>query len=103
MSVDWDEHRNDFEIMSTEERLNYLVVLLEEEGFEASWELSEGRYILTEYSCPYYSVGQKHDEVCTLDKQLVQIVLDTEIEQESCMLHGDAHCQFSFDVPVKAR
>jgi DeoR family suf operon transcriptional repressor len=95
-----DEHRKDFINLSVEERLDYLVGLLGEEGFLASWESSDGKYTLTEYSCPYFSVGQKHDEVCTLDRRLVQIVLDTDIKQESCMLHGDSRCQFTFSAPL---
>lgn len=97
-----DDHRKDYEDLSYEGRLDFLVDLLGEEGFLATWEASGDRFLLTEYSCPYYSVGQNHDEVCTIDKQLVQIVLDTTIQQESCMLHGDACCQFSFSLPVSA-
>ncbi len=95
-----DEHRKDFEGLSVEKRLDYLVTLLAEEGFLAFWEASGDKYVLTEYSCPYYSVGQKHHEVCNFDRQLVQIVLDTEIKQESCMLHGDTQCQFTFRMPL---
>ena len=95
-----DEHRREFEDLSTEDRLDFLVDLLGEEGFLASWEKSGDRYILSEYSCPYFSIGQKHDEVCMFDRQLVQIVLDKEIEQDSCMLDGDSQCQFSFSGPV---
>lgn len=93
-----DDRRKDFDHLSVEQRLDYLVDLLADEGFLASWESSGDKYILTEYSCPYYSIGQKHHEICTLDRQLVQIVLDTDVEQESCMLHGDSHCQFTFSV-----
>lgn len=93
-----DDHRKDFEHLSVERRLDYLVGLLADEGFLATWESSDDKYVLIEYSCPYYSVGQKHDEVCTLDRRLVQIVLDTDVEQESCMLHGDSRCQFTFSV-----
>ena len=93
-----DDHRKDFDHLSVEQRLDYLVGLLADEGFLATWESSDDKYVLIEYSCPYYSVGQKHDEICTLDRRLVQIVLDTDVEQESCMLHGDSHCQFTFSV-----
>lgn len=95
-----DDNRKDFEGLSVEQRLDYLINLLAEEGFLASWESTGDQYILTEYSCPYYAIGQKHDEVCILDRQLVQIILDTDIEQKSCMLHGDSHCQFTFSLPV---
>ena len=94
-----DEHRAMFEGLSFEERLNYLVTLLADEGFLATWEVTEDGYQITEYSCPYYSVGQKHREVCGFDKQLMIAVLDSPISQESCMLHGDTSCQFSLILP----
>lgn len=93
-----DEHRGEFENKSFEKRLDYLVALLAEEGFLASWELNENGYKLVEYSCPYISVGQKHHEVCVFDKQLIRIVMDTEINQHSCMIDGDSCCEFSFPV-----
>jgi predicted ArsR family transcriptional regulator len=95
-----DEHRSEFENKSFEKRLDYLVILLAEEGFLASWELTENGYKLIEYSCPYISVGQKHHEVCVFDKQLIQIVMDTEINQHSCMIDGDSCCEFTFPVPA---
>lgn len=93
------EHRDRFQGRSLEERLDFLVRLLEEEGFLASWQLTDDGYQLTEYSCPYFSVGQKHAEVCTFDKQLIKQVLETEIMQQSCVLHGDTCCQFTIEVP----
>ncbi|MCA9937505.1 MAG: DeoR family transcriptional regulator [Anaerolineales bacterium] len=97
-----NEHKGEFERLAFEKRLDYLVALLEEEGFLARWEKADGKYRLTEYSCPYISVGQSHTEVCTLDKELVVQVLQTEIEQHSCMLMGDPCCQFSFTNPDTA-
>lgn len=95
-----NDHRNQFEGRPIEHRLDFLVGLLADEGFLASWELTEQGYRLTEYSCPYFSIGQRHSEVCHFDKQLVQIVLDTDIEQHSCMLQGDTSCQFEFSVSL---
>lgn len=96
-----DEHRSEFESMNFEKRLDYLVALLGEEGFLASWELTDNGYKLIEYSCPYISVGQKHHEVCVFDKQLIKIVMDTEINQHSCMIDGDSCCEFTFPVPTE--
>jgi predicted ArsR family transcriptional regulator len=97
-----DDHRNDFENKSVEKRLDYLVDLLAEEGFLASWELTDNGYTLIEYSCPYISIGQKHHEVCVFDKQLIQIVMDTEIDQHSCMIDGDSCCEFTFPLMAEA-
>ncbi|MGH2537195.1 MAG: helix-turn-helix transcriptional regulator [Candidatus Promineifilaceae bacterium] len=98
-----DERRGHFEQLDFEQRLNFLVKLLSDEGFRASWEATaEGGYRLTEYSCPYFSIGQRHSEVCLFDRQLIQIVLDTAVERESCVLFGDSCCQFAVTVPDRA-
>lgn len=96
------EHQDRFEGLSFEDRLDYLVKVLAQEGFLASWEPTDDGYQLTEYSCPYFSIGQKHSEVCSFDKQLMMTVLNTPIIQHSCMLHGDTSCQFTIAVPVSA-
>lgn len=97
-----EEHEDNFSGLSFEERLDYLVKLLADEGFLASWELTDEGYQLVEYSCPYYSIGQQHSEVCSFDRQLMMAVLNTPITQHSCMLDGDQECQFTFAVPENA-
>ena len=94
-----DDHRGEYENLSLEKRLDYLVNLLGDEGFLASWEKQEDSYVLTEYSCPYISVGQSHTEICAIDKELIINVLDSPIQQNSCMLDGDDCCRFV--VPFK--
>ena len=90
-----EEHRGEYEHLGFEERLDYLVDLLADEGFLASWENSDDNYTLTEYSCPYISVGRSHSEICTIDKDLIVNILQTPVQQMSCMLEGDECCQFS--------
>lgn len=90
-----DEHKDEFESLSFEDRLNYVIALLAKEGFMAQWEKVDDGYKIIEYGCPYISMGQKHTEVCTFDKELMLTVLDAPIEQHSCMLNGDDCCQFS--------
>ena len=45
-----------FEGLSFEGRLDFLVTLLEEEGFMARWEKNGDGYQLTEYGCPWLSM-----------------------------------------------
>ncbi len=91
-----DDHRPFFEGLPLEQRLDYLVQLLEEEGFLARWEKTAEGYSLTEYSCPYYSIGQEHEEICIFDKELIVNVIQAPIKQHSCMLSGADCCQFTF-------
>lgn len=99
-----EEHREEFERLSFERRLDFLVELLSEEGFLARWEETErGEYNLIESSCPYISVGQTHDEICSFDAGLIAAVMATEVRQQSCMLDGDTCCQFTILRPDEIR
>lgn len=94
-----EEHAEIIESLSFEERLDYLIDLLKEEGFLARWEETKQGYRLVEYSCPYFSIGHKHTEICTFDRELILNVLRTPVEQHSCMLEGADCCEFT----VKAK
>jgi predicted ArsR family transcriptional regulator len=89
-----EEHRGEFEHLSLEGRLDYLVSLLSEEGFLSTWERTENGYRLVEYSCPYLSIGNTHGEVCGFDRQLMSGILQLNVIQDSCMLQGANCCQF---------
>lgn len=89
-----DDHRGEFEHLDMEDRLDYLVKLLADEGFLAHWKKTEGGYLLTEFSCPYISLGETHSEICSMDKELIITVLDVPVQQNSCMLEGGTCCEF---------
>jgi predicted ArsR family transcriptional regulator len=91
------DHRGEFEHLPLEERLDYLVELLSDEGFLSTWERTDNGYRLVEYSCPYLSIGSAHAEVCNFDTQLMTGVLQLQVQQDSCMLMGAKCCQFTID------
>ena len=93
-----EEHKGEFEHLPIEKRMDYLVNLLSDEGFLATWEKTSSGYRLVEYSCPYLSIGSTHAEVCEFDKQLMSGVLQLQVRQDSCMLHGANCCQFSIEL-----
>lgn len=98
-----DDRAGEFEHLPMEARLDYLVGLLENEGFLAKWEKNGDKYDIIEYSCPLLSIGQTHQEVCTLDTALIEAVMQAEIEQHSCMIEGDSRCRFTIGVPLEMR
>ena len=92
-----EEHRGEFEHLPLEQRLDYLVELLAEEGFLSTWEKTDTGYRLVEYSCPYLSIGSTHVEVCSFDRKLMDGILQLPVQQNSCMLQGANCCQFTFE------
>jgi len=88
------DHASKFEGKVLEEKIAILVEVLGEEGFMAAWNKVGDAYHLTEYNCPYFTLGQRHPEVCTLDHTLISKVLDTAVEKTTCLLNGDQRCVF---------
>ncbi len=95
-------HRQDLDGKSLEERLDTLINVLGNEGFLASWEEQDGEYTLTEYSCPYFMVGQEHPEICHIDWQLITTILDTPVKRRTCMLNGDTNCKYRISEDIEA-
>lgn len=95
-----DEVRPDLEALPVEDQLARLVDVLSSEGFMAQWERSGDTIRLTEYHCPYYFVGQRHPEVCTIDETIIRIALDANVMKRSCLLRGDQVCTFEVAAAV---
>lgn len=76
------------------DRLTRMIELLSEEGFEAEVEHQDQRVIIRELSCPYFRIGRKHPEVCTVDQAFIASALSLPVERISCLLHGADTCTF---------
>jgi predicted ArsR family transcriptional regulator len=90
----------DFENLTLDQRLDLIQTWLTNEGYTVQVERTENEILVKESSCPYYYVGRRHGEVCTIDKRLIAKVLSAEPERTSCLLHGDSHC--TYVVPLSA-
>lgn len=98
-----DRQREYDALVTFQERLEFLVQVLNDEGFMAQWSQdADDTYTITEHSCPYINVGSRHDEICAFDNELMMTVLQTDVTKESCMLHGDSCCQFTVKAPVES-
>jgi predicted ArsR family transcriptional regulator len=78
-----------------EQRLERMVELLAEEGFDAHIERHEGRILIRELSCPYFRIGRKHPEVCTVDQAFIATALSLPVERVTCQLQGADTCTFA--------
>lgn len=79
-------------------RLQKLVQLLGDEGFDADLRREGDRVLIRELSCPYYRIGQDHPEVCLVDQAFIATALSLPVERVACLLDGDAHCTFAVSV-----
>ena len=83
-----------------EDRLERLIQLLSEEGFEAELQHNGDSVTIRELSCPYFRMGKEHPEVCVIDQTFIATSLSLPVERVSCLLDGDTHCSFSIPVSV---
>ena len=79
---------------SPEERLNQLVQLLGEKGFVARWGVEGGQYVVHLLSCPYRQIARQHQEVCSLDRQIIERVLNVSPVKVACLAKGDERCTY---------
>lgn len=86
--------------LNLDQRLQLIKEWLTNEGFNVQVERGEDHVLIRETSCPYYHIGQTHNEVCTMDKALITKVLSANPERTSCLLNGDSHC--TYVVPMES-
>jgi predicted ArsR family transcriptional regulator len=97
------EMTSQIEGLPIQERVDRLLLLLSEQGFEARAEVDpQGDYRVTELNCPYYRISLRHPEVCTIDAAIISQALAASVDRQSCILTGDRACTFSVHLPAPA-
>ncbi len=91
------DYKTQVEGLPIEARLERLVELLADEGFEAQAEYRDGRVYIRELSCPYYRIGQEHPEVCVIDQTFIGEVLSLPVKRINWIMDGDRICAFRVD------
>lgn len=89
-----DEHQQQLQGLTVEQRLDVLGDLLGEEGFAMEWERKGDQYHIHEITCPYLQIGQSHPEICTVDQVLISKILSMPAEKIQCILSGATHCTY---------
>ena len=77
-----------------EKKLDAIRVFLAQEGYVIEWKKQNDQYVITEITCPFYHISQKHPEVCTIDHAIFSSLLSLPVERVKCILTGDNHCSY---------
>jgi predicted ArsR family transcriptional regulator len=85
-------------VRSFRERLALLNEVLEREGFVADMRQTGETLQIHQHSCPYQAIARDHAEVCSLDAELIETVMDRPVTLRGCMFSGHSHC--TFEVPL---
>ncbi len=78
-----------------QELLDETVSFLNDQGYVAQWEETpEGQFLLHTCNCPYERVTRVHSEICSMDANFVQRLVNTPIERVSHLGSGDERCTY---------
>jgi predicted ArsR family transcriptional regulator len=76
------------------ERIEALCSILRQAGALAEWDESADGFVLRCYNCRVSRVARHYPESCVHDQDLIERLLGTEVQRQSCMAKGDSACQF---------
>jgi predicted ArsR family transcriptional regulator len=79
---------------SIEERLEEVTDFLTGRGYNARWELRNGRYELYACNCPYVGVADHHPELCLMDQAMIQHLVPEAMRIETRATDGSSHCTY---------
>jgi predicted ArsR family transcriptional regulator len=88
--------RDRFEGKDLNERMDELILIMTDLGFQVKVGIETGTDIpsIRACNCIFHDLAQKHNEVCAFDLALMSSLLNKEVEQSSCMAKGDGDCSF---------
>jgi predicted ArsR family transcriptional regulator len=75
-------------------RVEEVARILEEEGTLVSAATEGDTIFIHRLTCPYPDVARAHKDLCYLDEQFVNYLLDNMANLEKCIISGDAHCTY---------
>jgi len=76
------------------ERLQAVVVYLNQHGYEAYWEKGDSDYILHTINCPYHHISQEQEILCQMDIRLISKMLGVVPRRISRIAEGHASCAY---------
>ena len=85
--------------MSLPEKIKEVSRIMQDLGFETeiSEEMGEAPPSIKAHNCIYHHLAKEFEEVCQLDRSLLESLLDSEIDHEECIIRGGEVCKFKIN------
>jgi predicted ArsR family transcriptional regulator len=82
-------------LSSHEEKVEKLAEVMDQLGYSArKATYSPGEAIIEADNCVFHSMAKKDQEICHLDRGLMETFTDSKVEQNECMARGGNICRF---------
>ena len=85
--------------MSLPEKIFEVSRIMQELGFETEVDEGEELPAIVAHNCVYHHLAKEFEEVCQLDRSLLESLLDREIHHEECIIKGGEVCKFKINKP----
>jgi predicted ArsR family transcriptional regulator len=83
------------DLSSHEEKVEKLAEVMDQLGYSArKAKYSPGEAIIEADNCVFHSMAKKDQEICQLDRGLMETFTDSKVEQNECMARGGNVCRF---------
>ena len=78
------------------EKINAVSQIMQDLGFETEVKEENGEKhpFINAHNCIYHNLAKEFEEVCQLDRSLLESLLDSEINHEECIVRGGEVCKF---------
>jgi predicted ArsR family transcriptional regulator len=82
--------------LSVSEKIREVSRIMQELGFETEVDeaKSDTPASIKAHNCIYHHLAKEFEEVCQLDRSLLESLLDTTIDHEECIVRGGEVCKF---------
>lgn len=75
-------------------RMERVVKFLNSQGYDASWEPTEGGCLLHAHNCPYHDVARENVEPCVMDAALIAQLTGTTPQRIQWSFSGANYCTY---------
>ncbi len=88
---------------SLEDRVHELAELMSAKGILCQvHEESDGSRIQLElFNCPYHDLAMEHQEICTMDRDMIGYAIGTPVELVDCIMEDSHSCHFGFELETQ--
>jgi predicted ArsR family transcriptional regulator len=88
------DHRNEVSGATLDQRIAETSRALEREGIVDGWSKEGSEYHIVNGECPYLRLAEMSEAACRSDKQSIELLIGTEVEQTMRIVDGAPCCEY---------
>jgi DeoR family transcriptional regulator, suf operon transcriptional repressor len=89
-----EDHRSEVRGLTLDERVAETSRALEREGIVDGWSKQDGAYQLVNGECPYLRLAEMSDAACRSDRESIELLLGSNVEQTLRIVDGAPVCEY---------